>query len=73
MSDSQPPPSYLGLERRQPNIVTAQAIQAAVAYGLTETEIQNAGLYLVQEVSPASDKTVSIALAAYDSRMYEAD
>lgn len=41
--------------------------------GLTETEIQNAGLYLVQEVSPASDKTVSIALAAYDPRMYEAD
>lgn len=45
----------------------------AFGVGLTEAEIQSAGLYLVQEVSPASDRTVSIALAAYDARMYEAD
>jgi hypothetical protein len=45
----------------------------AFGVGLSEAEIQSAGLYLVQEVSPASDRTVSIALAAYDARMYEAD
>lgn len=45
----------------------------AFAVGLTEAEMQAAGLYVVTETAPASDRTVSIALSAYDARMYEAD
>lgn len=45
----------------------------AFAVGLTSDEFEAAGLYLITELKPSSDRTVSIALAAYDARMYEAD
>lgn len=45
----------------------------AFAVGLTEAELEAAGLYLATDLKPAADQTVSIALAAYDSRMYEGD
>lgn len=45
----------------------------AFSVGLTSAEFDAAGLYLVTELKPSSDRTVSIALAAYDARMYEAD
>lgn len=41
--------------------------------GLTEAEIEAAGLYVVSEINPGADGTVSLALAAYDSRMYSED
>ena len=41
--------------------------------GLTEAEIEAAGLFLVTEINPGADGTVSLALAAYDSRMYSED
>jgi hypothetical protein len=40
------------------------------AVGLTDAELQAAGLYVVKEVSPNSDRTVSLTLANYDARMY---
>ena len=45
----------------------------AFAVGLTQAEIEAAGLYTVTEVRPAADGTVSLALAQYDSRIYGAD
>lgn len=45
----------------------------AFAVGLTEAEIEAAGLYTVTEIRPASDGTVSLSLAQYDSRIYGAD
>lgn len=45
----------------------------AFAVGLTEAEIEAAGLYTVTEVKPAGDGKVSIALANYDARTYAAD
>jgi hypothetical protein len=45
----------------------------AFAAGLTEAEVEAAGLYTVTEVRPAGNGTASIALAAYDSRIYDAD
>ena len=45
----------------------------ALAVGLTDAEIEAAGLYTVTEIRPAADGTVSLALAQYDSRIYEAD
>ena len=45
----------------------------AFAVGLTQAEIEAAGLYTVTEIRPAADGTVSLALAQYDSRIYEAD
>ena len=45
----------------------------AFAVGMTEAEMQAAGLFTVTEVTPAADRTLSIALAAYDARMYEED
>lgn len=45
----------------------------AFAVGLTQAEIEAAGLYTVTEIRPASDGTVSLALAQYDSRIYGAD
>ena len=45
----------------------------AFAVGLTEAEMQASGLYTATEVAPAADRTLSIALAAYDARMYEED
>ena len=45
----------------------------AFAVGLTQAEIEAAGLYTVTEVRPAADGTVSLALAQYDQRIYGAD
>lgn len=45
----------------------------AFATGLTEAELESAGLYTVTEIKPAGDGTVSIALAQYDARIYRAD
>ena len=45
----------------------------AFAVGLTEPEIEAAGLYTATEIRPGSDGTVSIALTSYDARMFEAD
>lgn len=43
------------------------------AVGLTEAELEAAGLFTASELKPAADGTVSIALTAYDSRMYAGD
>ena len=40
---------------------------------ITEAEMQAAGLFVVTETAPSANGTVSIALTAYDARMYEAD
>ena len=45
----------------------------AFAVGLTQAEIEAAGLYTVTEIRPSSDGTVSLALAQYDQRIYGAD
>lgn len=45
----------------------------AFAVGLTQAEIESAGLYTVTEIRPAADGTVSLSLAQYDSRIYGAD
>lgn len=45
----------------------------AFAVGLTQAEIEAAGLYTVTEIRPANDGTVSLSLAQYDSRIYGAD
>ncbi len=41
--------------------------------GLTEAELESAGLYTTTEIKPAADGTVSLAFAQYDARMFEAD
>lgn len=43
------------------------------AVGLTGAELDAAGLFLTSEIRPAADGTLSLALAAYDSRMYAGD
>ena len=45
----------------------------AFAVGLTQAEIEAAGLYTVTEIRPAADGTVSLSLAQYDQRIYGAD
>lgn len=45
----------------------------AFAVGLTQAEIEAAGLYTVTEIRPAADGSVSLALVQYDSRIYAAD
>lgn len=45
----------------------------AFSVGLTQAEIEAAGLYTVTEIRPASDGTVSLSLAQYDQRIYGAD
>lgn len=45
----------------------------ALAVGLTQAEIEAAGLYTVTEIRPDSDGNVSLALAQYDSRIYGED
>lgn len=45
----------------------------AFAVGLTQAEIEAAGLYTVTEIRPSVDGTVSLSLAQYDSRIYGAD
>lgn len=45
----------------------------AFAPGLTAGEVESQGLYTLMEIGPASNGNVSITLAQYDSRIYEAD
>lgn len=45
----------------------------AFGVGLSEAEMQAAGLYTVTEIKPAGDGAVSLSLASYDDRIYEAD
>lgn len=45
----------------------------AFAAGVTESEMQASGLYTVTAARPDSRGNTSLALAAYDSRMYEDD
>ena len=45
----------------------------AFAVGLTQAEVEAAGLYTVTEIRPANDGTVSLSLAKYDQRIYGAD
>lgn len=45
----------------------------AFAVGLTEAELESAGLYVVTDIKPSSDGTVSIACANYDERIFEMD
>lgn len=45
----------------------------AFAVGLTEAEVESAGLYTVTEIKPDGDGSVSLSLAQYDSRIYGAD
>lgn len=45
----------------------------AFSVGLTQAEIEAAGLYTVTEIRPAADGTVSLSLAQYDQRIYGAD
>lgn len=45
----------------------------AFAVGLTQAEIEAAGLYTVTEIRPAANGTVSLSLAQYDQRIYGAD
>lgn len=45
----------------------------AFSVGLTQAEMEAAGLYTVAEIRPAGDGTYSLSLAQYDSRIYEAD
>ncbi|MCT9812409.1 phage tail protein [Acidovorax sp. Be4] len=45
----------------------------AFAVGLTSAEVESAGLYTVTSIKPESSGKVSLALAAYDSRIYGAD
>lgn len=41
--------------------------------GITEAEIEAAGLFLVTEINPGADGTIGVGLAVYDERMYEED
>jgi hypothetical protein len=45
----------------------------AFAVGLTDAEIEAAGLYLVTDLKPSADGTVSLACGSYDARFYAAD
>ena len=45
----------------------------AFAVGLTEAEVESAGLYVVTDLKPAANGQVSLSLSAYDDRMYEYD
>jgi hypothetical protein len=43
------------------------------AVGITEDEMEGAGLYSVTHVRPAADGTVSLAFSNYDARIYQGD
>lgn len=46
----------------------------ALAVGLSQAEMESAGLYTLTSAKPEGDgKTVSIALVSYDARLYEQD
>jgi hypothetical protein len=43
------------------------------AVGLTGNELESSGLYTTTQIKPNANGTVSISLASYDARIYEAD
>jgi len=45
----------------------------AFGVGLTDAELESAGLYTVTKIDPQTDGACSLAFARYDPRMYEAD
>ena len=45
----------------------------ALTTSLTSAELELAGLYTIEEISPAGGDTVSVSLSQYDSRIYEYD
>jgi hypothetical protein len=45
----------------------------AFAVGLTQAEVEAAGLYTVTEIRPGADGTASLACVNYDPRLYAAD
>lgn len=45
----------------------------AFAVGLTAAELEAAGLFTVEEISPTGDGTVSVTLSQYDTRLYDYD
>lgn len=45
----------------------------AFGVALTEAEMESAGLYVVERLAPGADRTVSVALANYDERMFGHD
>lgn len=45
----------------------------AFGAGLTEAEIEAAGLFTVTQLRPTSDRTVEVSLVNYDERIYEGD
>lgn len=45
----------------------------AFAVGLTESEVQSAGLYTVTEIRPEGGGVSSLSLSAYDARIYSQD
>jgi hypothetical protein len=45
----------------------------AFAVGLTEAEVESAGLFVLTRGKPSANRTVSLALAEYDARFYDFD
>jgi pyruvoyl-dependent arginine decarboxylase (PvlArgDC) len=45
----------------------------AFAAGLTEAEVEAAGLYTVTSIAPAGNGQASLTLSNYDARIYAAD
>lgn len=45
----------------------------AFGVGFTESEMEAAGLYVVERATPGANRTASIALLNYDERLYEED
>jgi hypothetical protein len=45
----------------------------AFGVGLTDAEIEGAGLYVIESKKPAGDGTISIEMVNYDPRIYEMD
>lgn len=45
----------------------------AFSVGLSDAESDAAGLYVVNEITPAANRTVGLSLASYDDRMYSED
>lgn len=45
----------------------------ALTTSLTAAELESAGLYTIEEISPASNDTVSVSLSQYDARIYAYD
>ena len=45
----------------------------AFGVGLSDAEIEGAGLYVIESKKPAGDGTISIEMVNYDPRIYEMD